>query len=74
MKRTDVGMGLYTVRDDGPVGPYHRRIVRTISALLDVMAYVELECGHTVVLLNELATLKARGWMVYCGECEDAAK
>jgi hypothetical protein len=58
------------VKDDGPVGPHHRKIRRVLDAVLNV-AYVE--CGHTVVLgVGEGANLGERGNRVWCGECAGA--
>jgi hypothetical protein len=71
-ERKKVAEGLWMVKDDGPVGPYHRKIRHVLDAILNV-AHVELECGHTVVIgIGEGADLGARGNRVYCGECEAA--
>jgi hypothetical protein len=75
-KRKKVGEGLYLTKGDTPVGPHHRRIARVLDKLVllgsPLMAHVELECGHTVVLLNKLEQIMERG-TIHCGECEDAA-
>jgi hypothetical protein len=74
MKGRKIGKGLYVVKDNGRMGPHHKKIVRVLDAILNV-AHVELECGHTVVLgVGEGADLGARGNRVFCGECDEAAE
>ena len=69
MEIKPVGDGLYSVKDNGPIGPHHRKITRVLDAILNV-AHVELECGHTVVIgVGKGADLGARGNRVFCGEC-----
>ena len=62
--------GLYTVKDDGPIGPHHRKVKSVIANVLNVAVHVELDCGHTVVIFNldEWAAEHKHG-LVYCGEC-----
>jgi hypothetical protein len=71
-ERKPIMEGLDLVKDDGPPGPHHRRVTRIIEGFLCVW-HVELECGHTVVLVNA-AMLEAHDFRVYCGECADAGE
>ena len=59
--------GLYSVKDDGPIGPHHRKVKSVIDSVLNI-AHVELECGHTVIITNP-ELVEKRGGLVYCGEC-----
>jgi hypothetical protein len=59
--------GLYSVNDDGPIGPHHRKVKSVIESVLNI-AHIELECGHTVIV-TDLEWLEKRGGLVYCGEC-----
>jgi hypothetical protein len=61
--------GLYSVKDDGPIGPHHRKVKSVIDSVLNVAAHVELECGHTVVIMNPGEYREAHGGLVFCGEC-----
>jgi len=66
--------GLSLVKDDGPLGPHHRKVKSVIEDVMGVVVHVELECGHTVVIFNPAEMPANRGGLLFCGECEEHAK
>jgi len=68
-----ISEGLYSTNDDGPIGPHHRKVTAIIDNVLNVAVHVELECGHTVVIINPEWAAQ-RGGLVFCGECAERAK